>query len=74
MKIRTLERHELGDLWSIDRAEVIDGMYRCVDGELVLAPVHYDVQGWPAGAAERTAPLLLDCFARGASSCGAAAA
>ena len=71
MKIRTLARHELGDLWSIDRAEVIDWLYRCVDGALVFGPVHYDVPGWPPGTAERTGPSLLDRFNRGGTLFGA---
>jgi predicted N-acetyltransferase YhbS len=48
-KIRPLERQEIGDLWSIDRAEVVDHVYRYQEGELVLHPEHHDTRGWPPG-------------------------
>jgi predicted N-acetyltransferase YhbS len=65
VKIRKLERQEIGDIWSIDRAEVIDKVYYREDDELVLKPEHHDVQGWPPGEPERYGPILLDCFDRG---------
>lgn len=71
MKIRTLARHELPDLWSIDRAEIIDRVYRREGAELVLKPEHHDVKGWPPGEPERDAVLLLDCFDRGGTFYGA---
>ena len=71
MKIRVLEREELRDVWSIDRAEVIDHVYHQEDGELVLKPEHYDMPGWPPGEPEHYGPLLLDCFDRGGSCYGA---
>jgi predicted N-acetyltransferase YhbS len=71
MKIRELERSEVGDVWSIDRAEVIHDVYRMVDGELVLGPDYYDVRGWPPGEPELYGPLLLDCFDRGGTFYGA---
>ncbi|GJM43192.1 MAG: GNAT family N-acetyltransferase [Gemmatimonadota bacterium] len=71
MKIRDLERGELGDLWSIDRAELIEKVYRCQGTELVLKPANHDVRGWPAGERERTGPILLDCFDRGGTFHGA---
>lgn len=71
MKIRELERREIRDLWSIDRAEVIDKLYYHEDDELVLKREHHDVQGWPAGEPERYGAILLDCFDRGGTVCGA---
>jgi len=69
--IRELERQEIRDVWSIDRAEVIDKLYYHEDAELVLKPEHHDVQGWPEGEPERYAPILLDCFDQGGTFYGA---
>jgi predicted N-acetyltransferase YhbS len=71
VKIRNLARHELGDLWSIDRAEVIEGIYRRAGGELVLEPKRIDVKGWPPGEREHYGPILLDCFDHGGTFYGA---
>jgi len=71
MRTRELERQEIRDIWSIDRAEVIERIYYLEDDELVLKPEHYDVQGWPPGEPERYGPILLDCFDRGGTFYGA---
>jgi predicted N-acetyltransferase YhbS len=71
VKIRELERRELPDIWSIDRAEVIDQLYYHEGDELVLKPERHDVQGWPESEPERYAPILLDCFDRGGTFYGA---
>ena len=71
MNTRELERQEIGDIWSIDRAEVIERVYYREDDELVLKPEYYDVQGWPPGEPERYGPILLDCFDRGGTFYGA---
>ena len=71
MEIRRLERHEIDDLWSIDRAEVIDTVYSREGKELVLKSQHHDVKGWPPGEPERNAPILLDCFDHGGTFYGA---
>ena len=71
MKIRQLERQEIRDLWSIDRAEVVENVFYREKGELVLRPEHHDIQGWPAGEPEHYGPLLLDCFDRGGTFYGA---
>jgi GNAT superfamily N-acetyltransferase len=63
--IRLLERHEVNDLWAIDRAEVVDHVYRHVGDRLVLIPEHHDTRGWPPGEQARYAPMLEDCFERG---------
>ncbi len=62
---RELTRAEVSHYWDIDRREVIDNIYYLIDGELVLKPEHYDVQGWPPGEPELYTSLLLDCFDRG---------
>jgi predicted N-acetyltransferase YhbS len=71
VKFRKLERQEIRDIWSIDRAEVIDKIYYLEKGELVLRPEHYEMQGWPRGEPERYGPILLDCFDRGGTFHGA---
>ena len=71
MRIRELGRHEVLDIWSIDRTEVIDKVYYLVGKELVLKPEHHDVKGWPPGKPEREGPILLDCFDRGGTFYGA---
>jgi len=71
MTIRELERQEVASIWSIDRAEAIENVYRLVDGELVLEPEHHDVQSWPPGEPEHYGPILLDCFDRGGTCRGA---
>lgn len=62
---RNLLRGEIEQVWSIDRSEVIDNIYRFENGALVLRPEHHDVHGWPTGEAEKYTPILRDCFDRG---------
>jgi predicted N-acetyltransferase YhbS len=62
---RLLQRDEIEDVWSIDRREVIEGIYYHQDGRLVLKREHYDVKGWPPGEAKKYTPLLLECYNRG---------
>jgi predicted N-acetyltransferase YhbS len=69
--IRPLERHQLANIWSIDRAEVIEGIYRRTDGGLVLEPRRIEVKGWPPGEADKYGPLLRDCVDQGGTACGA---
>jgi GNAT superfamily N-acetyltransferase len=71
VEIRELERHEVHDLWSIDRSERIGKVYHREGGALVLRPERHDVRGWPPGDIERNGPLLLDCFDRGGTFYGA---
>ncbi len=71
LTIRQLERHEIRDVWSIDRAEVIDRIYYREGGELVLKAEHYDMRGWPPGEPEHYGPILLDCLDRGGTCYGA---
>lgn len=71
LNIRKLTKDELPLIWTINRAEVIDNIYYIRDGELVLEPEHYDVQGWPPGEPEHYHPHLEDCFVRGGHFWGA---
>jgi len=71
VKIRELEREEIRDVWSIDRAEVIDKVYYREGDELVLKPERHDMQAWPAGEPEHYGPILLDCFDHGGTFYGA---
>ena len=71
MQIRELERHEIRDIWSIDRAEVVDRVYYREGNELVLKSEHHDVKGWPPGELELYGPILLDCFDHGGTVAGA---
>jgi predicted N-acetyltransferase YhbS len=71
VKIRKLERHEIRDVWSIDRAEVIDNVYHLEGNKLVLKAERHDVKGWPPGEREQYGPMLLDCFDRGGAVYGA---
>lgn len=65
MMLRELRREEIDLIWTIDRAEVIDGLYQLQGGHLVLIPEHFDALGWPPGEREVYGPLLVDCFDRG---------
>jgi len=60
--MRPLRREDIPLIWTIDRAEVIDGLYALVDGALELRPEHFEAHGWPPGEAELYTPILLDCF------------
>ncbi|MBT3337485.1 MAG: GNAT family N-acetyltransferase [Anaerolineae bacterium] len=65
IKIRQLSQDELPNIWTIDRAEIIENIYYFREGQLVLEPEYYDMQGWPTGEPEHYAPFLEDCFERG---------
>jgi predicted N-acetyltransferase YhbS len=41
------------------------------DGEFVLVPEYFDMQGWPSGEAEHYTSILMDCFDRGGMFWGA---
>jgi predicted N-acetyltransferase YhbS len=63
--IRDLTRDEIPLVWTIDRREVIERIYRLKDGTLIAESHRFDVQGWPPGEAEKYTPLLQACFDRG---------
>ncbi|RPH57372.1 MAG: GNAT family N-acetyltransferase, partial [Chloroflexi bacterium] len=71
MNIRQLERHELPQIWTIDRREIIENVYCLENGKLVLKPEHYDMQGWPPGEAEHYGRILDECFERSGAFLGA---
>ena len=71
MNIRLLQRHEIPLIWQIDRREVVENIYYLSNGELVLKPDYFDIQGWPPGEAELYTPILLDCYDRGGMFWGA---
>ena len=56
---RQLVREEIENVWAIDRSEVVDNIYYCENGMLVLKPAHYDIKGWPPG--EVAKPYLVGC-------------
>lgn len=62
---RALRREEIARIWTIDRREVIERVYRHSAGDLVLASRFVEVDGWPAGEAEGFMPILFDCHANG---------
>lgn len=62
---RGLSREEIAQVWTIDRGEAIENLYRFEGGILVLRPHRIEVPGWPLGEAEKYTPILLDCFDRG---------
>lgn len=66
-----MKREEVEEVWSIDRSEVIEGVYYHEDGRLVLRPEHHDVKGWPPEEVEETETWLLDCFDNGGTFHGA---
>jgi hypothetical protein len=59
MTIRELAREELGRIWSIDRAEVIENVCHHEGGRLALEPERYDMKGWPRELGEKTAGACL---------------
>ena len=64
MQFRTLDRDEIELIWTIDRRELIENIYRLEAGELRLEPHNFDVPGWPADSLAMT-PLLYESHDRG---------
>ena len=71
MNVRLLQRDEIHLIWQIDRREVVENIYSLQEGKLILKPDYFDMQGWPPGEAELYTPILLDCYDRGGTFCGA---
>jgi GNAT superfamily N-acetyltransferase len=71
VNIRRLERDEIERVWEIDRRETVENVYYLRDGELVLKPEYFDIQGWPPGKRVHEMPLLLECHDRGGTFWGA---
>ena len=64
MEFRTLARDEIERVWTIDRRERIDNIYRVITGELRLEPHNFDVPGWPPDSRPIMNPLLQATFER----------
>lgn len=71
MNIRLLQREEIPLICQIDRREIVENIYYLSNGELVLKPDYFDIQGWPPGEAELYTPILLDCYERSGTFWGA---
>jgi GNAT superfamily N-acetyltransferase len=65
MILRQLDLEEIDRMWTIDRTEVIERVYRVEEGKLVLRPDYFHAHGWPPGSISETMPRLLDCHAYG---------
>lgn len=65
MEIRELRADEVDRLWSIDRSERIERVYRRKGDALRVVPERHEVTGWPPGEAEKYGPLLRDCLEHG---------
>jgi predicted N-acetyltransferase YhbS len=68
---RTLRRDEIELIWTIDRRELIERIYRLADGTLRLEPHNVDVPGWQPDKVRASTPGLYECFDRGAVFFGA---
>jgi predicted N-acetyltransferase YhbS len=71
MTFREMARYEIGQIWTIDRREVIENVYHLENNVLVLKPEFYNIQGWPPGEPELYTPHLYKSFDRGGWFCGA---
>lgn len=71
MIIRFLQRDEIPMIWQIDRREVVQKIYYLRNGELILVPEYYDMQGRHPGETEHYTVILTDCFDRGGTFWGA---
>src|SRR5688500_1734826 len=64
MNIRLLQREEIPLIWQIDRREIVENIYFLQNGELLLKPDYFDIQGWPPDEADHYTPILMDCYDR----------
>lgn len=65
LEFKTLKREDIHDIWSIDRSERIEKMYRFEQGELILVDKLINVTGWPQDEIESDTSSLLECFDHG---------
>lgn len=65
LQLRRLARDEIELIWTIDRREIVEGIYVLERGALVLKPAYFDIPGWEPGAAEHSLPRLTLMFDRG---------
>ncbi len=68
---RTLYRHELTQIWQIDRQEPITGIYTLVAGQLVLCPAQFHAPSWYPSQIEEDTPRFYRYFDQGATFLGA---
>lgn len=68
---RELSLAELDRTAEIDRAELIDGIYRVVDGALALEEYRFDAPGWPPGEPGGNVAKMRGCLERGGAAWGA---
>jgi predicted N-acetyltransferase YhbS len=66
MEFRTLERGEIELIWTIDRRETIERIYRLEAGKLRLEPVNAEHPGWRPDQVRTSTPGLYESFDRGA--------
>jgi predicted N-acetyltransferase YhbS len=71
VEFRTLQRDEIELIWTIDRRETIERIYRLEGGELRLEPHNVEVPGWQPDKVRSSTPGLYECFDRGAIFFGA---
>jgi len=65
MELRALARDEIERIWTIDRRERIENIYRLEAGALRLEPHAITVPGWHPENVRTTTPLLYEIFDRG---------
>jgi GNAT superfamily N-acetyltransferase len=70
LKMRSLARHELDIVWTIDRSEEHHNVYRMRDGELVLVSNYFHGQGWSPAQIAQNSQVLNECFDRGGAVIG----
>lgn len=71
VNFRTLQQHELAQIWQINRQETITGIYKLVDGQLVLDRQQFHVSGWPPSEMAANTQRFQQYFAQGATFLGA---
>lgn len=65
MSIRPLRRREIDLIWTIDRSEVHQNIYKVVDGALALVPASFEIPGWQRAMIESDTPKLEAIYDRG---------
>lgn len=71
LTLRLLDRNEFELIWTIDRREIIEHIYRRQDGQLVRVPDYFDVRGWRPSTIEHSMPEFHTVYERGGEFWGA---
>jgi ribosomal protein S18 acetylase RimI-like enzyme len=71
MEIVRLSPDEADLFATLDRSEIVDGLYRRVDGGLLLREHSETITGWPAGLLDRYLPIWRGAAERGCPLLGA---